>query len=238
MMGAPRRWLAFAAVAAAATAGDVLEGVFLDPKFRTPRYGCGGATCESLEGVRAVHTSAEGRVTMIGADNDGIMWVALGAADTGGSGGVRVNFALRGAGLGDADGHWDGRDIVWAPEAMGAWTRASALPRLEYDAEADIQFDGVYADPDVWDGGPAGLRFVSHRTGKVDGISITAVGTNDGASFFALFGAFRIENSLFLDFTPVGGEKRVDGIQIKGAILWPDGTKWVKVRGLAPHDEL
>ena len=121
---------------------------------------------------------------------------------------------------------------------MGAWTRVGALPRLEFDAEPDIQFDGVYADPDIWTGGLGGLRFVSHRTGKVDGISITVVGTDDGATFFTLHGAVRIEDSFFVDFTPIGGEKKWDGIQIRGALLWPDGGKWVKVRGFSPKDEL
>ena len=98
--------VAVLAAAAASASAQVLEGVFLDPRHRTPKYGCGGSTCESLEGVRAVHTDGEGRVTMLGADNDGVMWVVLGAADAGGSGGVSVDFSLREPKLGVADGHW------------------------------------------------------------------------------------------------------------------------------------
>ena len=56
--------------------------------------------------------------------------------------------------------------------------------------EGDQPFDGVYAT-EAWDGGLAGLRIVSRRSGRIKGVSVTVVGTDDGASFFELVGAFR-----------------------------------------------
>lgn len=209
-----------------------LEGVFVDPNHSKPKYGCGGSTCESLEGLRMIHTNDEGGITLVGADNDGVVWVLLGGMKDEHSGAMNVDFSIKAPQVGILDGVWTGNSIDWVDG--NAWQKVDAVPRLEYDEDADIQFDGMYADPDIWDGSPslAGLRFVSHRTGKIDGISITALGTNDGTNFFSLVGAFRIGNSFKMDFTPIGGKKAWDGIQIKGALLWPDGTKWVKVRGV------
>lgn len=233
------RWLSVAGWIAVAVSGAPLEGVFTDPRHAKPVYGCGGSACESIEGTRIVYTDpANGRITMLGADNDGVVWSVLGRMADGGSGGLSVDFSLREPELGILDGAFDGASLTWADEAHKPWRKVTDIPRLEYDADADIQFDGVYADPDVWTGGLPGLRFVSHRVGKVDGISITAVGTDDGVSTFRVHGAFRIENSFFMDFTPIGGVKGWDGIVIKGALLWPDGTKWVKLRGMDPKDEL
>ena len=83
-----------------------------------------------------------------------------------------------------------------------------------------------------WTGDLAGLRWVTHRTGNIDGVSIVAVGTDDGENWFCVRGAFRISTSFFMDFTPIGGQKGWDGIQAQDALLWPDGSKWLKVRGL------
>ena len=223
----------------AARSQSKVEGFFTDPNHSTPRKGCGGSTCLSLEGTRMISTDETGRLFVIGADNDGIVWTLLGELNDEASGHLTVDFSLKAPKVGDLSGKWTGRQVEW--QDGNAWTRVTEAPRMKLDPKSDIQFDGLYVDPKIWTGGLAGLRMVSHRTGKIDGLSITVVGTDDGESFFNLAGAFRPTgreptghlHSFFLNMKPIGGPKKLDGIQIKGALLWPDGSQWTKVRGAA-----
>ena len=107
------------------------------------------------------------------------------------SGQLVVDFTTKAPKVGDLSGVWTGARLDW--EDGNAWTKlaASEAPRVKLDPKSDIQFDGVYVDPDIWDGGLKGLRFVTHRTGKYDGLAITCIGTDDGETFFHLAGTFR-----------------------------------------------
>ena len=220
-----------------------MEGLFSDPNHRKPRDGCGGSTCLSLEGLRMIKTDDDGRIYVLGADNDGLVWSLLGGMNVNdpASGQLVVDFTTKAPKVGDLSGVWTGARLDW--EDGNAWTKlaASEAPRVKLDPKSDIQFDGVYVDPDIWDGGLKGLRFVTHRTGKYDGLAITCIGTDDGETFFHLAGTFRNTgapqeatghlHSFFIDMTPLGGEKKANGIQIRGALLWSDGTQWTKVKG-------
>ena len=102
--------------------------------------------------------------------------------------------------------------------------------------EGDQPFDGVYAT-EAWDGGLAGLRIVSRRSGRIKGVSVTVVGTDNGVEFFELVGAFRgwpkSSESFFMDFTPIGGVPGWDGIHTfdgSGSLIFPDGERWYKLR--------
>ena len=120
-------------------------------------------------------------------------------------------------------------------EGGGEWRRREA-GFAAVKVEGDQPFDGVYAT-EAWDGGLAGLRIVSRRSGRIKGVSVTVVGTDDGVKFFELVGAFRgwpkSSESFFMDFTPIGGVPGWDGIHTfdgSGSLIFPDGERWYKLR--------
>ena len=128
---------------------------------------------------------------------------------------------------------WDGDVLKW--EGGGEWTRRET-GFAAAKVEGDQPFDGVYAT-EAWDGGLAGLRVVSRRSGRIKGVSVTVVGTDDGVSWFELVGAFRgwpeSSESFFMDFTPIGGVAGWDGIHTfdgSGSLIFPDGERWYKLR--------
>lgn len=226
----PTLHFAFCAIAAAL---DPPTGIFSDATACKKTK-----ACDSLASARGIMITEDGRASVLGAAPDGTVWTAHGAYG-GPDDELAVDFfGVDGTGMRAAT--WDGEVLTWENGAV--WRRRHtgfAAQRVE----GDQPFDGVYAS-EAWAGGVAGLRLVSRRMGRVKGISVTVLGTDDGRNFFEFVGAFRgwpkSSESFFMDFRPVGGVDRWDGIHTfdgSGSLIWPDGARWYKL-GKAAEGEL
>lgn len=109
---------------------------------------------------------------------------------------------------------------------------SSASPR-KAQAQAQGQgkpagdIGGVYVDPNHFKPGTfAGTRMVS----SPDGQAITLVGSDDGASFWTLFGKFTgaDRSDLTIDFSPKGGPQDLKGRYEDGKITFEGGNSWNK----------
>ena len=187
-------------------------------------------TCDALASARAIYVHDDGRAHAMGVLPDGTVWTTHGSYD--GTSELALDWSHI-DGTESRKATWDGAVLRW--EGGGEWRwREAGFAAVK--VEGDQPFDGVYAT-EAWDGGLAGLRIVSRRSGRIKGVSVTVVGTDDGVKFFELVGAFRgwpkSSESFFMDFTPIGGVAGWDGIHTfdgSGSLIFPDGERWYKLR--------
>eukprot|EP00992_Anisonema_acinus_P009619 TRINITY_DN5816_c0_g1_i1.p1 TRINITY_DN5816_c0_g1~~TRINITY_DN5816_c0_g1_i1.p1 ORF type:complete len:245 (-),score=56.39 TRINITY_DN5816_c0_g1_i1:73-753(-) len=89
--------------------------------------------------------------------------------------------------------------------------------------------EGFYTDPNHYKPGTfAGTRMISDRSGDTAMRNITMVGSDDGLSFWTLYGHWvdKGNGSLVVNFAPKGGPANFPGVASGSYITWQDGNKW------------
>eukprot|EP01006_Ploeotia_vitrea_P044723 TRINITY_DN66857_c0_g3_i1.p1 TRINITY_DN66857_c0_g3~~TRINITY_DN66857_c0_g3_i1.p1 ORF type:complete len:239 (-),score=17.15 TRINITY_DN66857_c0_g3_i1:367-999(-) len=97
-----------------------------------------------------------------------------------------------------------------------------------------MDIGAFYTDPNHYQPGSfAGTRMISDENGDTAGSRLTLVGSDDGFSFWTLYGNFtnKKTGALVVDFSPKGGPANLNGTYNgKGKLTWQDGNFWSAVK--------